>query len=159
MESLLCSQEFRSWEAVVYSLCMHLCYVQHGTRGTRDGHICSGVKKWQTDKAWTHRNVGIRWNRLQKLGCLLYRIEQGHMQLNKEMSLLHADKQGSAICGVQLDQENSFSFSPWGSSFRAMNSWGGGGNYGGNFLHTLSKLVLGPLWKTSLSPLIPHILL
>lgn len=47
------------------------------------------------------------------------------MQLNKEMSLLHADKQGSAICGVQLDQENSFSFSPWGSSFRAMNSWGG----------------------------------
>ena len=46
------------------------------------------------------------------------------MQLNKEMSLLHADKQGSAICGVQLDQENSFSFSPWGSNFRAMNSWG-----------------------------------
>lgn len=78
------------------------------------------------------------------------------MQLNKEMSLLHADKQGSAICGVQLDQENSFSFSPWGSSFRAMNSWGGG-NYGGNFLHTLSKLALGPLRKTSLSPLIPHI--
>lgn len=46
---------------------------------------------------------------LQKLGRLLYRIEQGHMQLNK-MSLLHAHKQGRAICGVQLDQESSFSF-------------------------------------------------
>lgn len=34
------------------------------------------------------------------------------MQLNKEMSLLHTNKQGSGIYGVQLDQENSFSLSP-----------------------------------------------
>lgn len=55
--------------------------------------------------------------------CLLYRIQLGYIQPNKEMGLLLRDKQGSGVCGVQLHQGNSFSLSQQGNHLCALNIW------------------------------------
>lgn len=165
MESCsLCSHEFRGWEVGIYSLCMCSYHVQHGT-GDEPIWGDSGMKKWQTVKTHGHKNVGIRWTRLSRETLevqSVYYIESNWVTYSRTRRWSYY---------TEINKEAGFVVHSWikGTTLAYLNR---GAIFlpsisGGNFLHILSKLALGRLRKTTLSPwawgyggfLDPHILL